>query len=103
MAFSGIANPGAFFDGLEEVGVRPVTTLSFPDHTHYEEPELAAILRLKTASRSTVLLTTQKDAVKLLPHAEKLSGCHAVALELEFEDTRPLEQALDKLMSGDSE
>lgn len=103
MAFSGIANPGAFFDGLEEVGVRPVTTLAFPDHTRYEEPELAAILRLKTASRSTVLLTTQKDAVKLLPHAEKLPGCHAVALELDFEDARPLEQALDKLMSGESE
>lgn len=103
MAFSGIANPGAFFDGLEEVGVRPVTTLAFPDHTRYEEPELAAILRLKTASRSTVLLTTQKDAVKLLPHAEKLPGCHAVALELDFEDACPLELALDKLMSGESE
>ncbi|MBJ6801696.1 tetraacyldisaccharide 4'-kinase [Geomonas propionica] len=99
MAFSGIANPGAFFDGLEAVGVRPVTTLSFPDHASYGEPEIAAILRLKTASRSTVLLTTQKDAVKLLPHADKLSGCFAVVLELEFEDPRPLEQALTHCLS----
>ncbi|GFO65535.1 tetraacyldisaccharide 4'-kinase [Geomonas paludis] len=98
MAFSGIANPAAFFDGLEAVGVRPVTTLSFPDHVSYGEPEIAAILRLKTASRSTVLLTTQKDAVKLLPHADKLAGCFAVVLELEFEDSRPLEAALTALL-----
>ncbi|WP_224984996.1 tetraacyldisaccharide 4'-kinase [Geomonas agri] len=98
MAFSGIADPEAFFAGLEAVGVRPVTTLSFPDHTRYDEPEVAAILRLKTASRSTVLLTTQKDAVKLLPHAEQLPGCHAVVLELEFDDARPLEEALARLL-----
>ncbi|QXE88922.1 tetraacyldisaccharide 4'-kinase [Geomonas nitrogeniifigens] len=100
MAFSGIANPGAFFDGLEAVGVRPVTTLSFPDHVSYGEPEIAAIVRLKTASRSTVLLTTQKDAVKLLPHAEKLPGCFAVVLELEFRDSHPLEDALSKLLTS---
>ena len=98
MAFSGIANPNAFFDGLEAVGVRPVTTLSFPDHASYGEQEVAAILRLKVASRSTVLLTTQKDAVKLAPHAEKLSGCFAVVLELEFEDACPVEEALGRLL-----
>lgn len=103
MAFSGIANPDAFFDGLEAVGVKPVTTLSFPDHARYDEPEIAAILRLKIASRSTVLLTTQKDAVKLLPHAEELPGLSAVALELEFEDAHPLEEALDRLLSGPGE
>ena len=100
MAFSGIADPEAFFSGLEAIGVRPVTTISFPDHTPYGEAEVAAILRLKVASRSTILLTTQKDAVKLVPFADRLAGCFAVVLELAFEDSKPLEQALDKLFPG---
>jgi len=98
MAFSGIADPEAFFSGLEQVGVRPVTTLSFPDHVPYGEAEVAAILRLKVASRSTLLLTTQKDAVKLVPFAERLTGCFAVILELAAEDPRPLEAALEKVL-----
>jgi len=99
LAFSGIADPEAFFSGLEAIGVMPVTTISFPDHSPYGEAEVAAILRLKTASRSTVLLTTQKDAVKLVPYAQRLAGCFAVVLELACEDPRPLEAALDKLLA----
>ena len=102
MAFSGIAHPEAFFTGLEQVGVRPVTTLSFPDHMPYGAAEIAAILRLKVASRSTVLLTTQKDAVKLVPFAESLAGCFAVVLELAADDPRPLEAALEKVLHGAS-
>jgi len=98
MAFSGIADPEAFFCGLEGVGVRPVTTLSFPDHTPYGEAEIAAILRLKVASCSTLLLTTQKDAVKLVPYIERLVGCFAVVLELVVDDARPLEAALEKIL-----
>ena len=98
LAFSGIADPESFFSGLEGVGVRPVTTISFPDHTPYGEAEIAAILRLKLASRSTLLLTTQKDAVKLVPYADRLAGCFAVVLDLAFEDPRPLEAALDRLI-----
>jgi tetraacyldisaccharide 4'-kinase len=100
MAFAGIADPEAFFAGLEQGGVQLVTTLSFPDHSPYGEAELAAILRLKAASRSTVLLTTQKDAVKLVPQADALKGCYAVVLELAFQDAAPLEQALDRVLAG---
>jgi tetraacyldisaccharide 4'-kinase len=100
MAFAGIADPEAFYAGLEQAGVSLVTTLSFPDHSPYGAAELAAILRLQTASRSTVLLTTQKDAVKLAPYAAALKGCYAVVLELGFQDAGPLEQALDRVMAG---
>ena len=100
LAFSGIADPEAFFRGLEQVGVQPVTTLSFPDHTPYGEAEIAAILRLKVASRSTLLLTTQKDAVKLVPYADRLADCFAVVLELATDNARPLEAALEKVLQA---
>jgi tetraacyldisaccharide 4'-kinase len=100
MAFSGIANPEAFFKALESEGARLITTLAFPDHTPYQDEEVAAICRLRDVSRSSVLLTTEKDAVKLMPVAERLGACFAVTLELEFADSAPLEACLDKLLES---
>jgi tetraacyldisaccharide 4'-kinase len=97
-AFSGIADPSAFFDLLESRGVKLTATISFPDHTRYGEEEVAAICRLKQASRSTLLVTTEKDAVKLVPHAGRLAPCYAAQLELSSADFGVLDAALEKLL-----
>jgi tetraacyldisaccharide 4'-kinase len=97
-AFSGIADPGAFFDLLESCGVRLTATLSFADHASYGDEEVAAICRLKVASRSTLLITTEKDAVKLAPHAGKLAPCFAAQLEMGCADRGTLDAALEKLL-----
>jgi tetraacyldisaccharide 4'-kinase len=97
-AFSGIADPNAFFDMLEACGLRLTATLSFPDHTAYGEEELAALCRLKDASRSTLLVTTEKDAVKLAPHAARLAPTCAAQLGIAFDDSSDLEALLEKLL-----
>lgn len=98
LAFAGIADPAAFFDSLEREGVRLIATLAFPDHCDYGEKEVAALCRLKDASRAEYLITTEKDAVKLMPFLEQLGEVHATALEMRFSDNRPLEAALEKLL-----
>jgi tetraacyldisaccharide 4'-kinase len=95
-AFSGIASPASFFDLLEGEGVPLTATISFPDHTAYGEDEIAAICRLKVASRSRFLVTTEKDAVKLAPFAERIGPCYVALLELAWQDGRALEEALVK-------
>ena len=97
-AFSGIADPGAFFDLLESSGVRLTATLSFADHARYGEDEIAAICRLKVASRSTLLITTEKDAVKLGLHAERLAPCFVALLELGCPERGVLDASLEKLL-----
>lgn len=97
-AFSGIADPAAFFDLLESAGVRLTATLSFPDHTPYGDEEIAALCRLKSASRSACLLTTEKDAVKLAAQAAALAPCYVVPLELDSPDFGPLEAAVEKVL-----
>jgi tetraacyldisaccharide 4'-kinase len=101
-AFSGIASPASFFDLLEGEGVPLTATIAFPDHTSYGENEIAAICRLKTASRSTLLVTTEKDAVKLAPFAERIGPCYVALLELCWRDSAPLEAALEVLLQKDS-
>jgi tetraacyldisaccharide 4'-kinase len=98
IAFSGIASPSSFFDLLEGEGVKLAATISFPDHTSYGEDEIAAICRLKHASHATVLVTTEKDAVKLTPFAEKIGTCYVALLELSCRDRAPLDAALEGLL-----
>jgi tetraacyldisaccharide 4'-kinase len=95
-AFSGIAAPGSFFDLLEGEGVQLTATVSFPDHTAYGEEEIAAICRLKEASRAEFLVTTAKDAVKLAPFAERLGPCYVALLELACQDSAALDAALER-------
>jgi tetraacyldisaccharide 4'-kinase len=97
-AFAGIADPASFFDALEREGVVLVATLAFPDHTLYCEEEIAAICRLRDASRSDCLITTGKDAVKLGPYLERLGMVYAAVLEIDFADEGPLTAALEKLL-----
>jgi len=96
MAFAGIADPGSFFDTLQGEGAPLVTTLAFSDHICYGVDEIAAICRLKEASRSTCLLTTEKDAVKLAPFVDKLGDVRVAELTLHLEDQSELERLLVK-------
>lgn len=98
LAFAGIADPSAFFDALEREGVRLLATLAFPDHCHYGEEEIAALCRLREASRADYLITTGKDAVKLLPHLARLGTVYAAGLEMAFAEPAALETALEKLL-----
>lgn len=98
LAFAGIADPAAFFDGLEGEGVALVATIAFPDHTAYGPQEMEAIGRLKQAKKADCIITTAKDAVKLQPYRGILRDCYVAELELVLHDTGPLFAALDKIL-----
>lgn len=97
LAFSGIADPAAFFDGIEGAGVRLVSTLAFPDHTHYGTKELEALGSLKQQFKADCLVTTAKDAVKLHPYRAIIGRCYVVQLELTLDDPGVLFAALEKI------
>ena len=62
-AFAGIATPDDFFASLRKCGIQPAKTLSFADHSAYTENRVNAIVRC--CEGCDVLLTTEKDGVKL--------------------------------------
>lgn len=97
VAFCGIADPTAFFNGIESCGVALVATLAFPDHTVYGTQEMEALGRLKQQAKADCLLTTAKDAVKLTPYSGIIGNCFVVKLELTLHDSAPLRAALDKI------
>jgi len=65
VAFCGIGNPDSFRQTVLRLGVDLSAFLIFDDHHHYTANDLEAIDAAASAENAEVLLTTQKDRVKL--------------------------------------
>ncbi|MEI7639207.1 MAG: tetraacyldisaccharide 4'-kinase [Syntrophus sp. (in: bacteria)] len=65
-AFTGIAAPDKFRATLEEMGAKIIKFLAFPDHYFYKQADVQAIAREAKALNAEMLITTEKDGVKLL-------------------------------------
>ncbi|WP_305731428.1 tetraacyldisaccharide 4'-kinase [Trichlorobacter ammonificans] len=99
VAFAGIADPAGFFSALEATGIRPIARLPLPDHEPYGGETLGLLEQMQQAAQAAWLLTTEKDAVKLLAVDEQLrSRIVAARLAVELEDAAPLTQALERVI-----
>lgn len=95
VAFAGIADPTPFFNELENRGLQILHTISFPDHTSYAMSDISAIAVAMEEHGADLVITTEKDGVKLQELPDVLRNRIMLArLKLDFEDTSPL---LDKL------
>ncbi|MCP2620869.1 tetraacyldisaccharide 4'-kinase [Candidatus Aminicenantes bacterium AC-334-E05] len=65
IAFCGIANPSRFKRFLEELEVDIKHFSSFPDHYSYPQNSINTLLKKHRELKTDVLLTTEKDALKL--------------------------------------
>ncbi len=65
-AFCGIGNPASFFAQLRESGGKLAGSAALPDHHEYTSPDLANIQKTAGAAGAQLLITTEKDWVKLI-------------------------------------
>jgi tetraacyldisaccharide 4'-kinase len=67
-AVAGIARPERFFADLEKAGWQLTGTRRFRDHYRYTASDVAGIARAAEESGAELVLTTEKDMMRLLPH-----------------------------------
>lgn len=65
IAFSGIARPQTFEAQLRDLGATVHSTLPFPDHHWYTQQDVARIRYEYQLTNADLIVTTEKDAVKL--------------------------------------
>ena len=82
---AGIARPQRFFDDLTAAGWKLTGSLNFRDHHVYKAADLERIAQAARASGASVVLTTEKDAVKLEKLASADRSIAAVPLTVTFE------------------
>jgi tetraacyldisaccharide 4'-kinase len=81
-AFAGIARPEQFFRSVREFGIELSGYATFPDHHAYSSKDADHLLLSAMESGAQLLITTEKDAVRL---PEKLKSIVMVAeMELDF-------------------
>jgi tetraacyldisaccharide 4'-kinase len=86
-AFSGIGNPNAFVTQLKSLGGGSAGDRSFADHHAYTSQDLAAIQDAARQSGAEILVTTEKDWVKIAPLAGDLAmPIWRLDVEIRFSD-----------------
>jgi tetraacyldisaccharide 4'-kinase len=65
LAVAGIARPDRFFADLEAAGLPARAKLVFRDHHPYTDADIVRIVRAARDASATIVLTTEKDAVRL--------------------------------------
>ena len=67
VAVAGIARPAGFFDDLRRAGWALARELAFRDHHRYSRRDVAAIAGAAASCGAQLVITTEKDLVRLLP------------------------------------
>ncbi|OLC54537.1 MAG: tetraacyldisaccharide 4'-kinase [Acidobacteria bacterium 13_1_40CM_4_69_4] len=83
-AFSGIARPERFEDDLRSLGIHLAGTRRFSDHHRYRRGDLQEVAREAHLHGSDVLVTTEKDLVRLVETPEGSPPLYALAISVTF-------------------
>jgi tetraacyldisaccharide 4'-kinase len=87
LAFAGLAAPDHFFAALEHLGAHLAVRRALPDHAAYTQSVLDELAAAAVAAKADMLVTTQKDHVKLAPlHAAM--PVWQLAVEMDITDGR---------------
>ena len=92
LAFSGIARPASFTTLLRRLGADIRTEIAFPDHYAYNKSDLTALFEKAADANVSMIITTEKDAVRLKPWNP--DGIWALRLELDIVENNEWEEVL---------
>jgi tetraacyldisaccharide 4'-kinase len=87
IAFCGIARPQRFFSELRQNGMDVREELRFRDHHWYDQADIARLLALKSRIPGAEFITTEKDAINLGPHLERLAP-FVIPMWIELQDAQ---------------
>jgi tetraacyldisaccharide 4'-kinase len=93
-AFAGIGRPEKFIASLEACGAHLTGSCFFDDHHAYAQDEIA---QLKIVAGDALLVTTEKDFVRLAT-AER-EGIRVLKVAAEFDDRAAMEGLLDRALA----
>lgn len=92
LAFSGIARPGSFVSMLRSLGAEVKAEFAYPDHYEYTKGDLAALYRRAADEKISMIITTEKDAVRLA--GLKPEGVWALRIGLKIVENEAWEAVL---------
>ena len=93
IAFAGIGQPRKFLQSLRDLGAQVRSMKAFADHHAYTPKEISA-MQVKAAETGAILVTTEKDYVRL--PLKRRRGIIYLPVRAEFEDPEAFQAYLDR-------
>lgn len=90
ISLSAIAQPDRFARALQSAGYDVVESITFRDHHPFRRADLARVADVVRRTSATAVLTTEKDAMRLLPLRPLAVGAPIAAVPLDV-TLRPVE------------
>ena len=85
LVVSGIANPHSLLNVLNQNGVNTENRMVFMDHKNYSNKEIQSIRKKFYNTNSHSVITTQKDAVKLVKYSKEFDDIDIFYLKIKIE------------------
>ena len=82
IVFCGIARPQQFFAQVRAAGITPAAEIVFRDHHAYDLDDIQALISARRDLQADGFLTTEKDAINLVPERHCLEPLAVAALSL---------------------
>jgi len=83
-AFAGIAHPDGFRETLTDAGAVMAVFLPFPDHHAYSREDIREIQKRAEEEKADLIVTTEKDGVKLIRFHMFLEKIELVRVTMDF-------------------
>src|SRR5881296_404202 len=96
-AFSGIGNPASFQTLLADQGIKVLDEMVFPDHHAYTGADLSQVRQRTEECRAELVVTTEKDAWKIVSLLNQKDRILALRLGTEILEGR---ERLERLVLG---
>lgn len=84
LVVSGIANPFSFINALKQTGIDTQNQMIFSDHKNYTLKEVQRIRKEFYSTNSHSVLTTEKDAVKLVKFSKEFDDIDIFYLKIQM-------------------
>ncbi|ADQ15551.1 tetraacyldisaccharide 4'-kinase [Halanaerobium hydrogeniformans] len=97
-AFSGIGSPEAFKRTIESNGGNLVSYRVFKDHYNYQKEDLLTLVDQYESSKADIILTTEKDAVKLFDFGDMIGELpfYYLTISMQIDDSKKLLEAINE-------
>ena len=83
-AFAGIGSPEALRRTIESLDGVVVNFIDFPDHYRYTEEDISDIQRKSSDSSAEIIMTTEKDGIRLTDFPDFLKDVFLLRVEMEM-------------------
>jgi len=97
-AYSGIAHPQRFFDSLARMGLEPALTYALGDHESLRPKRAAAFEQACQEAGVSLILTTEKDSVKLEKNNPSAILKAYLTLQVKWGDPNQITRILNRLL-----